>query len=141
MQSPLDIKNTAKRYNLDKALTVQLRAFDDFIWQDCEIASVDQLVAYEKKYQKFEKGLDFCYDNEICEFRAVEMNNGPMALLCKGLFSQFSEGLGEDDVDKAFLTAGLSKLEALLIKVFYADISGLFRLDIYFYSEFCSTLY
>lgn len=57
MQSPLDIKNTAKRYNLDKALTVQLRAFDDFIWQDCEIASVDQLVAYKRSTKSLKRGL------------------------------------------------------------------------------------
>ena len=133
MQSPLDINNTAKRYNLDEALTAQLMAFDDFIWQDCEITSVDQLVEYEKEYQRLGKGLGFCYDNEIGEFGRVEMDNGPMDLLCKGRFQQFSEGLGEDKVDKAFLSAGLFDLETLLIKVFYADISGMFRLDAYFY--------
>ena len=67
MQSPLDIEETAKRYNLDEEMKESLVAFDSFIWQDCRIESVEQLVAFEKDYQHYDKSFGFCYDNDIGE--------------------------------------------------------------------------
>lgn len=133
MQSPLNIDQTVERYNLDEDMKESLIAFDNFIWQDCRIESVEQLVDYEKEYQRYDKVLDFCYDNEIGEFGSVEMEDGPLRLLHKGRFQQFSKGVKEDPVGKAFMVAGLTELEALLIMVFRADLSGLFRLDAYHY--------
>ncbi len=34
MQSPLNIKQTAERYNLDEDMKSSLIDFDSFIWQD-----------------------------------------------------------------------------------------------------------
>ena len=133
MLSPLDIDETVERYNLDEDMKDSLIAFDSFIWQDCRIESVEELVAFEKEYQRYDKSFGFCYDNEIGELGCVEMQDGPLCLLHKGRFQQFSEGIKEDPVGKAFMAAGLSELETLMIMVFRADLSELFRLDAYYY--------
>lgn len=146
MKSPLDIEKTAVRYNLDETLKSELAAFDAFIWQDCTIKNVEQLVAFEKKYQQLGNNLGFCYDNEIGEMSCVEMENGPMDLLCKGRFAQFSQSDENDPVQKAFLEAGLTELETLLVRTLLADISELYRLDAYYGSvppfvrSICDTL-
>ena len=49
MQSPLNIDQTVERYNLDEDMKESLIAFDNFIWQDCRIESVEELVAFEKE--------------------------------------------------------------------------------------------
>ena len=108
-----------------------LIAFDNFIWSECKIESVGQLVAFEKKYQYYDEGFKVCYDNEVGEITCIEMQDGPLSLLLKGRFRQFSEGLQENSFGKAFMAAGLTELEALMIMVFLADISNLFRLDAY----------
>ena len=133
MQSPLNIEQTVERYNLDEDMKESLIVFDSFIWQDCRIESVEELVAFEKEYQRYDKVFDFCYDNEIGEFGSVEIEDGPLRVLYKGRFQQFSMGVKEDSVGKAFMAAGLTELETLMIKVFRADLSGLFRLDAYYY--------
>ena len=133
MQSPLNIEQTVERYNLDEDMKESLIAFDSFIWQDCRIESVEELVAFEKEYQRYDKAFGLCYDNEIGEFGCVEMEDGPLSLLQKGRFQQFSKRIKEDPVGKDFMAAGLTELEALLIMAFRADLSGLFRLDAYYY--------
>ena len=87
----------------------------------------------EKEYQRYKKFFDFCYDNEIGQFDSVEMEDGTLSLLHKGRFQQFSKEIKESAVDKDFMAAGLTELEALMIKVFRADLSGIFRLDAYRY--------
>jgi len=133
MQSPLNTDETVERYNLDEDMKSSLIDFDSFIWQDCRIESVEELVAFEKEYQRYDKAFGFCYDNEIGEFSCVEMEDGPLSLLQKGRFQQFSKKIKEDPVGKDFMAAGLTELEALLIMAFRADLSGLFRLDAYYY--------
>lgn len=88
MKSPLNISETAKRYGLDEdlALKQQLIAFDKFIWQDCQIATVEELIASEQQYQSHDSNFEFCYDTEVGEFAPVYMCNGEMDLLCKGAF-------------------------------------------------------
>lgn len=132
MQSPLNIEQTVERYNLDEDMEESLIAFDSFIWQDCRIESVEELVAFEKEYQRYDKAFGFCYDNEIGKFSCVEMEDGPLSLLQKGRFQQFSKRIKEDPVGKDFMAAGLTELEALMIMVFRADLSELFRLDAYY---------
>ena len=146
MRSPLDIDKMAVRYHLDEPLKAELVAFDTFIWQDCIIESVEQLVAFEIDYQQLGKNLGFCYDNEIGEMSCVEMENGTMDMLCKGRFAQFSQSDENDPVQKAFLEAGLTELETLLVRTLLADISALYRLDAYsctvppFVRSICDTL-
>ena len=120
MKSPLNIEETAARYCLNEApeLKEELIAFDQFIWQDCEINTVEDLVAYEKQYQELSQGLDFCCDGEMC-------------LLGKGAFQRTANGKGE--LYAKFVEAGLSDLEAVVIITFLAEISGLYRKDAYHY--------
>lgn len=75
MKSPLNISETAKRYGLDEDMLLkqQLIAFDNYIWQDCEIDSVEKLKEFEKGYQEKGKSLGFCYDTEVNEFSPVFM--------------------------------------------------------------------
>ena len=49
MNSPLNISETAKRYGLDEDLTLkqQLIDFDKFIWQDCQIDTIDKLKEFD----------------------------------------------------------------------------------------------
>ena len=133
MQSPFNIDETAKRYNLNEDVKEALVAFDNFIWQDCSIESVEQLVAFEKAYQRFGKIFEFCYDNESGEFGCVEMQDGPLFLLYKGRFQQLSKGIRENSVGKDYMSAGLTDLETLMIMAFRADLSRLFRRDAYYY--------
>ena len=63
MKSPLDIDKTAERYDLDEELKARLMRFDDFVWQDCSIESLEQLVAFEREFQSLDRGFDFLYDN------------------------------------------------------------------------------
>ena len=107
MQSPLNIDQTVERYNLDEDMKESLISFDNFIWQDCRIESVEQLVDYEKEYQRYDKVFDFCYDNEIGEFGCVEMEDGPLSLLHKSRFQLLSKGLKENPVGKDFMAAAL----------------------------------
>ena len=97
MKSPLNIEETAARYCLNEApeLKEELTTFDQFIWQDCNIKTVEDLVAFEKQYQKLGKNLDFCFDSEVEEFSPVYMCDGEMCLLWKGAFQRTSKGNGE----------------------------------------------
>lgn len=133
MKSPLNIEETAARYGLNEAseLKDELIAFDQFIWQDCEINTVEDLVAYEKQYQELGKNLDFCYDTEVGEFSPVYMSDGELCLLGKGAFQRTAKGNGE--LYAKFLAAGLSELEAVVVITFLAEISGLYRKDAYHY--------
>lgn len=132
MQSPLDIERTSEQYNLDSDLKEQLIAFDKFIWQDCEVKTVEQLVNLEKEYQRLGSGLDFCFDSEQDCFSFVEMEDGPMSLLGKGRYQQLAKGIEDNEVSKAFMNVGLSTLEALILCSFRADISEMFRIDAYY---------
>lgn len=133
MKSPLDIEETARRYNLNEApdLKEELIAFDQFIWQDCTINTVTELVAFEKQYQKLGKNLGFCFDSEVEEFSPVNMCDGEMRLLKKGAFQRTAKGNGE--LYAKFVAAGLTDLEAVVIITFLAEISGLYRKDAYHY--------
>ena len=132
MQSPLNIGQTVVRYNLDEDMKESLIDFDNFIWQDCKIDSIEQLVAFEKEYQRYEESFGFLYDIEVGEFGHIEMEDGPLNLLGRGRLNQFSKGIKDDSTGKDFLKAGLTELETLMIKVFRADLSELFRLDAYY---------
>lgn len=146
MKSALDIDSMAVRYNLDLQLKAELAAFDAFIWHDCSIENVEQIVAFEKEYRNLGKNLGFSYDNEIGEWSSVEMEDGPMDLLCKGRFSQFSQSDENDSSQVAFLKAGLTDLETLLVRSLLADVSAIYRLDAYyggvppFVRSICDTL-
>lgn len=131
MKSPLNISETLKRYGLDEDMNQkqQLIAFDSFIWQDCQINTIDELVAFEKKYQEYDKIFDFCYDTEMNEFSPVFLCNGEMVLLSKGAFQRASKSKG--DLHTKFMNVGLSDLEAVYVRTFLAEISGLYRKDSY----------
>jgi len=76
MMNPLNIGETVTRHSLDEKLKKQLIALDKHIWQDCQINSVADLSAFEKKYQELRKNFDFCYDTEVNEFAPVYMHDG-----------------------------------------------------------------
>ena len=92
MQSPLNIDKTAVQYYLDADLEGQLMAFDQFIWQDCQINTIDTLVAFEKRYKEFGKYFDFCFDTEVEEVAPGYMMDGEMYLLDKGAFQRTAKG-------------------------------------------------
>lgn len=133
MRSPLNIEETAARYgfNEEPELKEELIAFDQFIWQDCEINTVEGLFSYEKQYKVLSQGLDFCYDSEVGEFSPVYMRDGEMCLLGKGAFQRTANGKGE--LYAKFVEAGLSDLESVVVITFLAEISGLYRKDAYHY--------
>ena len=131
MKSLLNIEETAARYGLNEDLELkeELIALDNFIWQNCEINTVDDLVAFEKQYQELGKNLDFCYDSEVEEFSPVYMCDGEMCLLEQGAFQRTAKGNGE--LFQMFVAAGLSDLEAVVVITFLVEISGLYRKDAY----------
>ena len=131
MKSPLNIEETAARYclNEEPELKEELIAFDQFIWQDYVINTVDDIVAYEKQYQDLGKNLDFCYDSEVEESSSVYMCDGEMTLLDKGAFQRAAKSKGE--LHTKFIKTGLSELETVVVKTFLAEISGLYRKDAY----------
>lgn len=131
MKSPLNISETARRYGFDEDMTLkqQLIDFDSFIWQDCHITTVDELITFEKEYQECGKDLQFCYDADVNESAPVYMFNGEMPLLCKGTFQKLASGKGE--LHEMFIEAGLTELESVIVRSFLADISGLYRKDAY----------
>lgn len=130
MNSPLNIEETVKQYNLDLEQRKKLVAFDNFIWKDCEIKTIYQLLQFESRYQKYCSALDFCYDNEAGEFGCVFMNDGMLDLLCKGAFQRISK-CSHDDVATVFYGAGLNELGTIVIRSFLDEISGLYRIDAY----------
>ncbi len=130
MKSPLNIAETVKQYNLDDELKRTLIALDRFIWQDCEIKTVHQLLTAERNYQEKRDPLSYCYDNEVGEFGPVFMNDGTMDYLCKGSFQRISKCL-HDAVGKCYLNSGLTELETVVVRSFLAEISGLYRIDAY----------
>lgn len=129
MKSPLDIQKTIERYSLEDEMLSRLEAFDKFIWQDFQLETIEQLLAYEQEYIDYSKEFDYHYDNLIGGFSFVDMEDGNLDFLIKGCYQCVFENLKkEDDV---FIKAGLSDLESLVINSFLADISGLYRLDLY----------
>lgn len=132
MKSPLNIAETVKRYNLDAELKKKLIAFDRFIWKDCIIKSVSDLLVYENEYQTRSKDLNFCYDTVEDEFGPINMHNGTMAYLERGSFQSISKCMN-DSISRSFQDAGLTVLETIIIRSFLGDISGLYRLDAYHY--------
>lgn len=97
------------------------------------IESIEQLVEFEREYQRRDRGLDFVYNNELSCFGDVDIEDGPMCLLRRGRFQQLVESFGEDDsVNSAFMAAGLNELETLVIRSFRADLSVLYRTDAYY---------
>ena len=133
MKSPLNIEETATRYCLNETpeLKEELKAFDQFIWQDCKINTIDDLVAFEKQYQELGMNLDFCYDSEEEEFSPLYMCDGEMCLLGKGAYQRTANGKGE--LYAKFVAKGLSDIEAVVAITFLAEISGLYRKDAYHY--------
>jgi hypothetical protein len=131
MKSPLNINDTVRRYNLDAKLKKKLIAFDEHIWQDFKIKSVADLTAFEKKYNELGKPFDFCFDNEINAFSSVSMRDGEMYLLQKGAFLRSSQSNGK--VSSKCVEYGLSDLETVVLITFFAEISGLYRKDAYYY--------
>lgn len=133
MKSPLNISETVKRYGLDEDMSQkqQLIAFDSFIWQDCQISTVDELVSFEKKYQKYSEKFEFCFDSEVGEFSPVYMCDGNLDLLCKGAFQRTAKNREKDSLYLKFIEAGLNDLEAVVIITFLAEISGIYRKDSY----------
>lgn len=129
MKSPLNIGETVTRYSLDAKLKKQLIAFDKHIWQDCQIRSIADLTAFEKKYQELGKNFDFCYDTEVNEFAPVFMCDGEMTLLDKGALQRFSKSKG--NISSKCAEYGLSELETVVLITFFAEISGLYRKDAY----------
>lgn len=131
MKSPLNISETTKRYCFDEdiALKQQLITFDNYIWQDCQIDSVEKLSLFEKGYQEKGKNFGFCYDTEVNEFSPVFMCDGEMTLLDKGAFQRAAKSKGE--LHTKFIKTGLSELETVVVKTFLAEISGLYRKDAY----------
>lgn len=131
MKSPLNISETTKRYCLDEdiALKQQLITFDNYIWQDCQIDSVEKLNEFEKGYQEKGKNFGSCYDREVNEFSPVFMCDGEMTLLDKGAFQRTANHRGEEYAK--FVEEGLSDLEAIVVLTFLAEISGLYRKDAY----------
>ena len=131
MKSPLNISEITKRYCLDEdiALKQQLITFDNYIWQDCQIDSVEKLNEFEKGYQEKGKNFGFCYDREVNEFSPVFMCDGEMTLLDKGVFQRTANHRGEEHAK--FVEEGLSDLEAIVVLTFLAEISGLYRKDAY----------
>lgn len=132
-KSPLDIKETKKRYGLDHEMTEQLRAFDAFVWQDIEIHSINDLVAYENQYQAYCKLFGYVYDTEIGEMCHLEMEDGPLGLICRGRFQEMAKGFDEAEYNQPFRDAGLTDLEIIVLRSFLADISELYRLDAYYF--------
>lgn len=133
MKSPLNISETLKRYGLDEDMSQkqQLIAFDSFIWQDCQISIVDDLVSFEKKYQEYSEQFDFCYDSEVGAFSPVYMCDGELCLLCKGAFQRTAKNREKDSLYLKFIKAGLNDMEAVVVITFLAEISGLYRKDAY----------
>ena len=131
MKSPLNISETTKRYCFDEdiALKQQLITFDNYIWQDCQIDSVEKLSLFEKGYQEKGKNFGSCYDTEVNEFSPVFMCDGEMTLLDKGAFQRAAMSKGE--LHTKFIKTGLSELETVVVKTFLAEISGLYRKDAY----------
>ncbi len=128
----MNIEAAVQRYNLDEEMKAAVTAFDQFIWQDCMIESVEQLVEFEREYQHHDRGLGMVYDNELSCFGDVDMEDGPMSLLGRGRFQQLAESFrGEDSVNSDFMAAGLTELETLVIRSFRADLSELCRIDAY----------
>lgn len=146
MKSPLNISKTAKRYGFDEDITQKnlLIAFDKFIWQDCQIKKIDELISFEKLYQNYNTNFVFCYDTEVNEVSPVYMYNGEMVLLSKGAFQRTVNHKGEKY--EKFVEAGLTDLETVVVLTFLAEISGLYRKDSYhfgvppFVQSVCETL-
>lgn len=132
MKNILDIDGMAKRYNLDSKLKEELIRFGKFIWQDCEINSIQDLVTFEKKYNDFSTDFEFCYDEKWKCFEPVDMEDGNLSLLNKKFFQHISTIT--DRWCHVFSEAGLSELESAVMLSFLADISGLYRLDAYPYA-------
>ena len=128
----MDIEAATQRYNLDEEMKAAVTAFDQFIWQNCMIGSVEQLVEFEREYQHHDRGLGMVYDNELSCFGDVDMENGPMSLLSYGSFQDLAEGFEEDIINNKFLTAGLTDLETIEIRSMRADISIMYRPDVYY---------
>lgn len=129
MKSPLNIGETVTRYCLNSKLKKQLVEFDKHIWQDYSIKSVADLTAFEKRYQELDKNFGFCYDSIANEFTSVFMCDGEMSLLHKGAFQRTAKSKG--NISTKCVEHGLTELEIVVIKSFFADISGLYRKDAY----------
>ena len=146
MNSPLNISETVKRYGLDEDLTLkqQLIDFDKFIWQDCQIDTIDKLKEFEKGYYEHGKDFNSCFDTVVNEFSPVFMCDGEMTLLDKGAFQRTSDHRGDEYAK--FVETGLSELETIVVQAFLAEISGLYRKDAYrcgippFVLSVCETL-
>ena len=130
MQSPLNIQETIERYQLGEQAD-ELIEFDDFIWQDIGIVSVEQLLNFERRYQEYAQTFSCCYDSVYHEMAFVDMGDGSMSCLEKGRFQLFSDRFDSNTVAQAFMSAGLTKLESLSIMTFLADISEMYRADSY----------
>lgn len=147
MKSPLKIdEEIIKRYNLDVTAVDKLKQFNDFIWRDCEISNVAELVAFEKGYQEYNKQFNWCYDSELGEFSSLELLNGNMVMLANEAFQRISQNREEDNEYQKLKDANLNDLEAVVVKSFLDDISGLYRKDSYihgippFISSLCEVL-
>lgn len=94
----------------------------DFVWDDYPISSSQDIVNFENRYMERESE-QFPFDDDPHYIEAK------LALLTKGRFALFNHP--NISPNSLFISAGLSELEALVLAVFLADLSGLFRKDAY----------
>lgn len=95
---------------------------DFFVWDDCSITSTQDIVNYEKRY------MDINHDRTTFD-EDLPFNEAELILLSKGRFDMYNHP--NKIPNCLFISKGLSELEALVLAVFHADISGLFRTDAY----------
>ena len=102
---------------------------DSFIWKECSIDSVEDIIRFEGQYQELIKNTpeEWSTDNG---FFHHDFNEGSLSLLARGHFKKMSQSVITNPND-AFIRVGCSKCESLVIHSFIGFESCLYRKDSY----------
>lgn len=102
---------------------------DSFIWGPWQIDSVDDILRFEERYIKLEKSAP-CELSLDAGMMPHDFGDGSLCLMGRGYFKMMSKGsvLRPED---AFIVAGCTQCESLILHSFIGFDSCLFRKDSY----------
>ena len=98
----------------------------EFVFSQFEVRSLDDLLAFEKTYNSLSSELGVPFGDEWYDF-----NEGELSLLCK---QPFHNNVGRKDAFYDLLAGyGLDEVEIVIIRSYLQQVSGMYRLDAYYY--------
>ena len=102
----------------------------DLVYGEYPINTVDDIVSFEQQYNSLSLKLPYPWNDEWIDFKECTLSiltKSPFSSLALEFYNPNNEGIIK------FLDLDLSELEIIVLQSFFAQASGIYRLDSYYY--------